>query len=352
MKTPSQNSTSSTNNTLDEAHSNFIPLSAVLVPSILLAVVTLFGNSLVVLSYKINNRLRTRTNAYLVSLAISDLLVGGISLPMWIYIILIEFSESYIFKAAFRIFDVFAALASIYHLSVISIERYIAVSRPFYYKCLSPFFHRAMISSTWIFAGLLASLSSVTNTTPWISRVYSTVLFIGGFILPIAITACMYTGVFSVARSLLRRNSSRTASQDSTKSLKKYYQRERKVATTVALITGLFLVAWVPFFTVSVTAAYCPHCLPSSPGSLRGLVIIVKSVHYLNSAVNPLVYARRNPEMKRTFLKLLGLKRFNSEKEVPWGFPLRPRYWYQCALICTEHVTRNTASHELSEQVP
>ena len=126
--------------------------------------------------------------------------------------------------------------------------------------------------------------------------------------------------VFSVARSLLRRHSSRTASQDSTKSLKKYYQRERKVATTEALITGLFLVAWVPFFTVSVTAAYCPNCLPSSPYSLRGLVILVKSVHYLNSAVNPLVYARRNPEMKSTFLKLLGLKRFNSGKQTPWGF--------------------------------
>ena len=166
---------------------------------------------------------------------------------MWIYVILIEFSESYTFKAAFRIFDVFTALASIYHLSAISIERYIAVSRPFYYKCWSPSFHR-VISSTWIFAGLLASLSSVTNANPWISRVYSTVLFIGGFTLPIAITVCMYTGVFSVARSLLRRHSSRTASQDSTKSLKKYYQRERKVATTVALITGLFLVAWVPFF--------------------------------------------------------------------------------------------------------
>ena len=326
MKTHSQNSTIITNHTTDELHPNFIPLSAILVPSILLAVVILFGNSLVVLSYKINNRLRTRTNEYLVSLAISDLLVGGISLPMWIYIILIEFKESYTFKAAFRIFDVFAALASIYHLSAISIERYIAVSRPFYYKCLPVSFHRAMISSTWILAGFLASLSSVTTTTPWISRVYSTVLFIGGFTLPIAITACMYTGVFSVARSLLRRNSSRTASQDSTKSLKKYYQRERKVAITVALITGLFLVAWVPFFTVSITAAYCPHCLPSSPGSLRGLVIIVKSVHYLNSAVNPLVYARRNPEMKRTFLKLLGLKRFNSEKETPWGFPLKPRY--------------------------
>jgi len=322
--------TSRLKNSTDELHSNFIPLYAILAPSILLAVVILFGNSLVVLSYKINYRLRTRTNAFLVSLAISDFLVGGISLPMWIYIILTEFNESHTFKTVFRILDVFTALASIYHLTAISIERYIAVSRPFYYKRLTSFFHRAMIASAWILAGVLASLSSVTTTTPWTSRVYSTVLFIGGFTVPVAITAFMYIGVFSVARSLLQRNPPRTLSQQSAKSLKEYYQGERKVAITVALITGLFLLAWVPFFTVSVTAAYCYHCLPSSLDSLRGLVIIVKSVHYLNSAVNPLVYARRDREMKRTFIQLLGLKRvfcrFNREEETPWGFPLRPRY--------------------------
>ena len=330
MKTPFPNSTIDINNSTDESHSNFIPLRAILVPSILLAVVILFGNSLVVLSYKINNRLRTRTHAFLVSLAISDFLVGSISLPMWIYFMLTEFNQSAAFVAAFKICDVFAALASIYHLTAISIERYIAVSRPFYYKCLSSFFHRAMIASAWIVAGVLASLSCITITlnTPWISRVYSTVLFISGFTVPVAITAFMYTGVFSVARSLLQLNPPRIGSQQSAKSLKQYYQGERKVAITVAVITGLFLVAWVPFFTVSVTAAYCHHCLPSSPNSLMGLVIIVKSVHYLNSAVNPLVYARCDREMKRTFLKLLGLKRifrrFDREGETPWGFPLRP----------------------------
>ena len=316
-------------NSTEELYSNFIPLRAILASYVLLAVVILFGNSLVVLSYKINNRLRTRTNAFLVSLAISDFLVGGISLPMWIYIIITEFNESATFKAVFKIFDVFAALASIYHLTAISIERYIAVSRPFYYKCLSSFFHRAMIASAWIFAGVLASLSSVTTTAAsWISRVCSMVLFIGGFTVPAAITAFMYIGVFSEARSLLHRNPPRTVSQQSAKSLKQYFQGERKVAITVALITGLFLVAWLPFFTVSVTAAYCHHCLPSSPDSLRGLIIIVKSLHYLNSAVNPLVYARRDREIRRTFITLLRLDRgifgIRAEAHTPWGFPLGP----------------------------
>ena len=313
-------------NGTEEWQLNFVPLRAILAPSILLAVVVLFGNFLVIASYKINKRLRTRTNAFLVSLAVSDFLVGSVSMPMWIYNIIIEDKGSVAFKAIFKTFDIFAALASIYHLTAISIERYIAVSRPFYYKRLPSSFHRAMITSAWFVAGLLASLSSVTFPfVPWTSRVYSSAMFLCGFTIPTAIIAGMYVGVFSVARSLLQRNPHHPpAGRQSTGSLmSQYYQGERKVAITVALITCLFIAAWVPFFTVSIIAAYCLHCLPSSPNSLIWLIAIVKSAHYLNSGVNPLVYAYRDSEMRRTFLRLLGVKRVDRRltgiQERPWG---------------------------------
>ena len=304
----------------------------ILAPSILLMLAILFGNSLVIASYKTNRRLRTRTNAFLVSLSISDFLVGSISLPMWIYMIGTEknlWNVSAIFVALFKNFDVFSALASIFHLTAISVERYIAVSRPFYYKSLPSLFHRALIASAWSTAGFLASLSFFTALEKvWSSRIYSVVLLICGFAGPTAVITCMYVGVFAVARSLLKRFPSHATSQQRRCSLKQYYQGERKVAITVALITCLFIVAWVPFFAVSVTAAFCLNCPPSSPDTLFALIAIVKSVHYMNSAVNPLVYARRDQEMRRTFLRLLGLRwcgicRFDFEEETSWGFPLR-----------------------------
>ena len=293
--------------------SHYVPLRAIQAPSILLAVAILFGNALVVASYKINRRLRTRTNAFLVSLAVSDFLVGSISMPMWIYNIIIVDNGSVPFKAVYKTFDVFSALASIYHLTAISIERYIAVSRPFYYKSLPSLFQRAMIISAWLVAGLLASLSSFTMPSvlkiPWNSRVYAIVMFIIGFAIPAAIVFFMHASVFSVARSLLQRNPHHSpGGRQSTGSLmSQYYQGERKVAITVAFITGLFIANWVPFFTVSVMAAYCFHCLPSSQKTFTWLVAVVKGVHYLNSGANPLVYAHWDSEMRRTFLTLLGL---------------------------------------------
>ena len=322
------NSSKLTQNTTEEWQNDLTSFRVILAPSALLIVAILVGNSLVIASYKINRRLRTRTNAFLVSLAISDSLVGSISLPMWIYMIMMEWNVSAAFKAVFKSFDVFSALASIFHLTAISVERYIAVSRPFYYKRLSSVFHRGLIASAWSAAVFLASLSSFTALgNNWSSKLYSIVLFFCGFALPTAVITCMYVGVFSVARSLLQRYPSRAAKRLSWGSLKQYYQGESKVAITVALITCLFIAAWVPFFAVSVTAAFCLKCLPSSPDSLFSLIVTVKIVHYMNSAVNPLVYARRDREMRRTFLRLIGVRcgicRLDIEEETPWGFPLR-----------------------------
>ena len=198
-------------------------------PSIILIVAILFGNSLVIASYKINRRLKTRTNAFLVSLAVSDFLVGSISLPMCIYGITSEpWNVSIAFKAVFKSFDVFAALASIFHLTAISMERYIAVSRPFYYKRFPSLFQRVLITTAWSAACFLALLSNFTLLeNSWSSQCYSLVLFICGLVAPTTIIARMYIGVFSVARSLQQRNPSHTTTKQSDGSLKRYYQGEK-----------------------------------------------------------------------------------------------------------------------------
>ena len=126
------NTTTRNNATQDRTRDLMAFPGLIFVLSIILIFVILFGNSLVIASYKTNRRLRTRTNAFLVSLAFSDFLVGSISLPMWIYGIMSEQNVSITFQAFFKSFDAFSALASIFHLTAISAERYIAVSRPFY----------------------------------------------------------------------------------------------------------------------------------------------------------------------------------------------------------------------------
>lgn len=52
---------------------------------VLLALFVILGNILVIAAFRFNSRLRTINNTFLVGLAVSDLLVGLISIPLWIY---------------------------------------------------------------------------------------------------------------------------------------------------------------------------------------------------------------------------------------------------------------------------
>lgn len=95
----------------------------------ILAVMIVFGNSLVIGAFRVNRRLRTTTNLLLMSLAIADILIGTISVPLWVYI-----SITYTFKGPlyefYNIFDVICGVSSILNLTAISLERCYALLQP------------------------------------------------------------------------------------------------------------------------------------------------------------------------------------------------------------------------------
>lgn len=51
-----------------------------------IAVFAIFGNGLVCAAFATNKRLRILTNYYVVSLAVSDILVGSVNIPLYMYI--------------------------------------------------------------------------------------------------------------------------------------------------------------------------------------------------------------------------------------------------------------------------
>ena len=50
---------------------------------VIIIVMALFGNVLVVVAFAVFQKLRTVTNYFIVSLAVADILVAGISMPVW-----------------------------------------------------------------------------------------------------------------------------------------------------------------------------------------------------------------------------------------------------------------------------
>ncbi|XP_072016257.1 histamine H3 receptor-like [Amphiura filiformis] len=83
---------------------------------------------------------------------------------------------------------------------------------------------------------------------------------------------------------------------------KKEYNRHRKAAITLAIIVGVFLTCWLPYYVVTIyTAAICDDCVSDR------LWEIVNYILWCNSTINPLLYAVTNIHYRRNFARFLGI---------------------------------------------
>ena len=267
----------------------------------LLIVTIVTGNGLILTSFAINRKLRTVTNTFIVGLSLSDTLVGLVSIPCWIYIFLGQHTERPYTKAGYQFyitFDIFIGSASILQLTSISIERCHAIVRPLRHRTLPMRVFYAMIAVPWMYAALMASLQPV-QFQRW-KEVYTLLMTTTCFFIPFFIILVAYITIYVFARS------KPTSMLTRHRMPKKAYKNEIRLSATVALITVLFVIAWLPLFVVSVMATYYPQQLPSRLGIGR-ILNFVKFCHYSNSALNPFVYAYRNRDMINTF-RYIGYK--------------------------------------------
>ncbi|XP_052442994.1 muscarinic acetylcholine receptor M5b [Carassius gibelio] len=125
--------------------------------SAVVSLITIVGNVLVMLSFKVNSQLKTVNNYYLLSLAFADLIIGVFSMNLYTsYILMGYWSLGNIACDLWLALDYVASNASVMNLLVISFDRYFSITRPLTYRAKrTPKRAGIMIGLAWLISFIL-----------------------------------------------------------------------------------------------------------------------------------------------------------------------------------------------------
>lgn len=256
------------------------------------AVAILFGNGLVIISFAKKKLLRTHTNYFIVSLAATDWFVGIISIPWWIVVLFISHEREtwYAFlHDIWVIFDILGGVGSILHLVALSWDRFCAI--------VWPLSHRIYTSKRYLF--ILALIWSVAIPVALCSKpgmalapkAYNVTVIVICFFVPLFVVCGTQAAVVISIRKNKVQNFYR---------FKRRLRKEVRVAKTVITMITLFIIGWLPFFTLAFVTYIKPEIMPSWQA-----ICAVKFLQYGNSAVNPVLYAHKFPHFRNAFAAVL-----------------------------------------------
>ncbi|XP_061074067.1 trace amine-associated receptor 13c-like [Conger conger] len=284
---------------------------------------TVCGNLLVIISICHFKQLQTPTNFLLLSLAMTDFLVGVFVMPLY-FTMLIEPQRCFgmvlctIFNfAAFHLTSV-----SIYNVTLIAVDRWFALSNPLHYSMkMTVNVTLRLVSILWLTSFIYTMVllyfnGNIDNAKVNITcsecvvvldDVWATVDFILVFVVSCSMIIIIYLRIFAIARNHAKKIRSVQKSQktntDSTAS-------ERKAAKTLGVLVAVFLLCLVPSFVCTFFDAYI------SNEAVQLAVSITMTLLYLNSSINPVIYALFYPWFKTSVKLILTLKICDTESSV------------------------------------
>lgn len=87
-------------------------------------------------------------------------------------------------------------------------------------------------------------------------------------------------------------------------------KRERKAAKTLAIITGAFVICWLPFFLMALLLPLCgDYCHIND-----NIAALFLWLGYFNSTLNPVIYTIFSPEFRHAFKRILCGRRHSNRR--------------------------------------
>ncbi|XP_038869895.1 trace amine-associated receptor 6-like [Salvelinus namaycush] len=282
-----------------------------------ISAVTVFLNVLVIISISHFKQLHTPTNLLILSLSVSDLLVGLIVIPVTTIAIM---ESCWGFGEYFCVFQFYISCLcttlSLGNLVLISIDRYVAVCDPLlYHSKITTTRMMCCISITWCCC-IIYDATIIKNfvNVQVQSRCLKECLIVEGLnwvttidlvlktVVPCSIIITLYLKIFVVARSQARKVFSKEAASVSGVKTVQANKSERKAAKTLSIVVFNYLICWTPSLFIFFLS------LLSENVSL----FIISFLPLVNSLINPIIYAFFYPWFKVTAKIILTLNLMHS----------------------------------------
>lgn len=223
-------------------------------PLIFYFLLILAANCIVIILTIWKEALRTLSNMFLFSLAISDLLFGLLGIPLFLSCSI----KRFLLQCALSVLIVrFNAISSVFHLLVIACDRYAIILHSMKYPSLVTksraigvivfIWVFALVSSTIQFAwyNLNNELTMLKEETIRIDRVYFLLIIIAFFFVPLLLMVYMYSHVLEVSFRHIIAFRRRRKNLDQPVASIAHDMRGTFILVTMMII---FISCWLPFF--------------------------------------------------------------------------------------------------------
>lgn len=265
-------------------------------------------NVLVIVAVKTRPRLQLMSNILLACLAGTDLLVGAVAQPALITAEIFAIAGSVntyckLHKVVLS-FRFLAILTSLFHLVLLSVERYIALKYALRYEVIVTKLRLKLAVSLCWFIAVVYTL--FRNLEPALIETWLTRFVLSGLlILSMSIIAYSHFIVYLITRRHERQiRTEQISGEDAVK-----YLEEKKAWKTTIIIIGFIFLSFLPGLLLNllaVTGLYIQsYYIVSILRPFSSLFLM------LNSLCNPIIYCLRNRRLRQAMIALLTSQNAN-----------------------------------------
>ncbi|XP_068090796.1 melanocortin receptor 5-like [Hyperolius riggenbachi] len=277
-----------------------------------LGILSLLENILVISAIIKNKNLHSPMYFFVCSLAVADMLVSVSNAWETITINLIN-NKHLVMEDAFvrhidNVFDsmiCISVVASMCSLLAIAVDRYITIFYALrYHNIMTVKRAGGIIAGIWTFCtgcGIIFILYSEST--------YVIICLISMFFTMLFLMVSLYIHMFLLARTHVKR----IAALPGYNSV--HQRTSMKGAITLTILIGIFIVCWAPFFLHLILMISCPqnlYCVCFMSHFNMYLILIM-----CNSVIDPLIYAFRSQEMRKTFKEIICCCNLRINCELP-----------------------------------